>query len=68
MGVAVDDAGREREAARIERFLRSAELTADRSDLACRHAEVAPHRRGAGAIEYFRVLDHEIEHLGFLLR
>ena len=71
VGVAVDDAGRQGQAIGLHGLLRGSELGAamwsNRGDSARRHAEVAAYGRRARAVEDFRVLDHQIEHLGFLL-
>ena len=62
MGVAVDDAGRQRQPVGLHRLLGRAELAANRGDLAAGDAEVAAHRRVAGAVEDLRILDDQVEH------
>ena len=66
MGMAVDDAGREGEAVGLHGLFRRAEVGPDLDDLSLADGEVAPHRLGARAVEYLRVLDDKVKHLGFL--
>jgi hypothetical protein len=64
--MAVDDAGRQRQAIGLHGLLGSTELAADRGDLAAGHPEVAAHGRAAGPVVDLGILDDQIEHFGSL--
>jgi hypothetical protein len=66
VGVAVDDAGRQGQAASRHRLLGRAELATDLGDLPAGHPEVAAHGRAAGPVVDFGILDDQVKHFGSL--
>ena len=63
MRVDVDDAGGEREAARVHALAGGAEIVTDGGDASAGHRHPARARRAAEAVEDDGVVDHQVVHL-----
>ena len=66
VGVAVDDAGRERQPVGLHGLAGGPEIRPDRGDFPVPDAEVAVDRLGPRAVVDFRILDDQVEHVCFL--